>query len=202
MVSAVCSDGAPVMLGRKYSFGALVKADAPHIIITHCILHRHALATKTLPSKLAEVLKIVVECVNYVRTIALVHLIFSELCEEMGSEFEVLMYHSDIRWLPRERVLNRVFAIQVQQQLFRTTTLSTFWCQQIVTYPVIATKAVEILIPFVTTCLCEQSFSRMLDIKTKKRNRLCCKIDMRVALAKVKPRISELVSERQQQKSH
>lgn len=50
--------------------------------------------------------------------------------------------------------------------------------------------------------LCEQSFSRMVDIKTKKRNRLCCENDMRVALAKVKPRISELVSERQQQKSH
>ncbi|KAM5138165.1 protein FAM200C-like [Mantella aurantiaca] len=91
---------------------------------------------------------------------------------------------------------------QVQQQLFRTTTLSTFWCRQMVTYPVIAMKALECFIPFVTTYLCEQSFSRMLDIKTKKRNRLCCENDMRVALAKIEPRISELVSERQQQKSH
>ncbi|KAK3865664.1 hypothetical protein Pcinc_028758 [Petrolisthes cinctipes] len=46
---------------------------------------------------------------------------------------------------------------QVQQQLFRTTTLSTFWCHQIVVYPLIAKKALEILIPFVTTYLCEQS---------------------------------------------
>ncbi|KAF2355858.1 hypothetical protein FHG87_013386 [Trinorchestia longiramus] len=68
-------------------------------------------------------------------------------------------------------------------------------------YAVTAKKALEILIPFVTTYLCEQSFSRMLDIKTKKRNRLCCE-NMRVVLAKVKPRISELASERQQQKSH
>jgi len=81
---------------------------------------------------------------------------------------------------------------QVQQQLFRTTTLSTFWCQQMAAYPVIAKKALEIFIPFVTTYLCEQSFSRMLDIKTK--NRLCCEADMRVALAQVKPRISELIS--------
>ncbi|XP_075696915.1 protein FAM200C-like [Rhinoderma darwinii] len=330
MVSAVCSDGAPVMLGRKSGFGALVKADAPHIIVTHCILHRHELSTKTLPPKLAEVLKIVVECVNYVRNSALRHRIFSELCKEMGSEFEVLLYHSNVRWLSRGQVLNRVFALrvelalflqehqhrhadclknsefililaymadifaalnhlnqqmqgendnfanfpllddcvskiedvsgigdisvpaelkqaiathldelaksldgyfptresypawvrqpftfsvettdvndkyldeiieiqqsQVQQQLFRTTTLSTFWCQQMVTYPVIAKKALEIFIPFVTTYLCKQSFSRMLDIKMKKRNRLCCENDMRVALAKVKPRISELVS--------
>ncbi|XP_040275822.1 protein ZBED8-like [Bufo bufo] len=345
MVSAVCSDRAPAMLRRKSGFGALVKADAPHIIVTHCILHRHALATKTLPPKLAEVLKIVVECVNYVRNSALRHRIFRELCKEMGSEFEVLLYHSNVRWLSRGQVLNRVFAVrvelalflqehqhchadcfkdsefililaymtdifaalnhlnqqmqgggvniieaeenlkafqkklprlckiedvsgigdisvptelkqaiathldelatsldgyfptresypawvrqpftfsvettdvndeyldeiielqqsQVQQQLFRSTTLSTFWCQQMVTYPVIAKKALEFFIPFVTTYLCEQSFSRMLDIKTKKRNRLCCENDMRVALAKVKPRISDLVSERQQQKSH
>lgn len=90
---------------------------------------------------------------------------------------------------------------QVQQQLFRTTTLSTFWCRQMDKYPVIAKKALDFFIPFVTTYLCEQSFSRMLDIKTKKRNRLCCDND-RMVLAKVKPRISELVSQRQQEKSH
>ncbi|XP_070409501.1 protein FAM200C-like isoform X1 [Nothobranchius furzeri] len=114
MVSAVCTDGAPVMLGRKSGFGALVKADAPHIIVTHCILHRHALATKTLPPKMAEVLKIVVECVNYVRNSALRHRIFSELCKEMGSEFEVLLYHSNVRWLSRGQAPNRVFAMRVE----------------------------------------------------------------------------------------
>ncbi|KAF2347970.1 hypothetical protein FHG87_021274 [Trinorchestia longiramus] len=100
MVSAVRSDRVPVTLGRKSGFGAVVKADAPHIIVTHCILHGHALATKTLPPKLAEVLKIV-DCVNYMQSSALRHRIFSELCKEMGSEFEVLLYHSNIRWLSR-----------------------------------------------------------------------------------------------------
>jgi len=33
-------------------FGALVKSDAPLIIITHCVLHRHVLATKSVPPKL------------------------------------------------------------------------------------------------------------------------------------------------------
>ncbi|KAF2359475.1 hypothetical protein FHG87_009764 [Trinorchestia longiramus] len=50
-------------------------------------------------------------------------------------------------------------------------------------------------------CLCKQFFSRMLDIKTKKSNRLFCENDTRVVLAKVKLRISELVPGRQQQKS-
>ncbi|KAF2345097.1 hypothetical protein FHG87_024147 [Trinorchestia longiramus] len=96
--------------GKKSGFGAVVKADAPHIIVTHCILHRHALATKTFPPKLAEVLKIAVACVR--------HSIFSELCKEMGSEFEVLMYQFNIRWLFRGQVLNRVFAVRAELTLF------------------------------------------------------------------------------------
>ena len=32
---------------------------------------------------------------------------------------------------------------QVQQQLFKTTTLSTFWCHQIVAYPLLAKKALR-----------------------------------------------------------
>jgi len=118
MVSAVCLDGAPAMLGRHSGFGALVKSDAPHFLVPHCVLHRHALATKTLPPKLVEVLKIVVECVNYVRNSSMKHRIFKELCNEIGSEFEVLLYHSNIRWLSRGKLLNRVFAIRVELALF------------------------------------------------------------------------------------
>jgi len=118
MVSAVCSDGAPAMLGRNSSFGALVKADAPHVIVTHCVLHRHALASKTLPPELADVLKIVVETVNYVRSSTLNHRIFKELCNKIGSEFEVLLYHSNVRWLSQRKVLRCVFALHVELALF------------------------------------------------------------------------------------
>lgn len=38
---------------------------------------------------------------------------------------------------------------KVQQQLFRTTMLSTFWCRQMEKYPVIAKKALEF---FYTIC--------------------------------------------------
>ena len=57
---------------------------------------------------------------------------------------------------------------QVQQQLFRTTMLSTFLCHQIVAFPLLPKKALEILISFVTMYLCEKSFSTMVDINTKK----------------------------------
>lgn len=55
MVSTVNSDEAPAMLRNKSGFSALVRADAPQIISTHCVLNKHALATKTLPQKLTEV---------------------------------------------------------------------------------------------------------------------------------------------------
>lgn len=61
MVAAVCSDGASLVFGNDSGFGALVKAEAPHVIVTHSILDRHALATKSLPPNLAQVLNIVVE---------------------------------------------------------------------------------------------------------------------------------------------
>ena len=60
IVYAICLDGARVMLERNCGFGTLLKADAPHITVTHCLLYRHGLATKTFTPKLAEVLKIVV----------------------------------------------------------------------------------------------------------------------------------------------
>ena len=107
------------MLGRKSGFGVLVKADAPHITEAHCLLLKNELATKTFPPILTEVLTIVVKCVNYVRNSALKHRIFKVLCNEMGSEFEILLYYSNVRWLSRESAepcfrlpcgISRVFA--------------------------------------------------------------------------------------------
>ena len=91
---------------------------------------------------------------------------------------------------------------QTQQQLFGTTTLSTFWCRQMEGYPRIAKATLEILTPFVTSYLCEQGFSKLVEIKTKKRSRLDCENDMRVALAKTKPRISQIATRQQEQKTH
>ena len=49
---------------RRREKRRLLKADAPHITVTYCLLHRHALVTITFTPKLEEVLKIVVEYVS------------------------------------------------------------------------------------------------------------------------------------------
>ena len=48
VVGSICTDGAPAMMGVRSGFTALVKQKAPHVIM-HCVLHRYALAAKTLP---------------------------------------------------------------------------------------------------------------------------------------------------------
>ena len=72
MIGSLCTDGTHAMLGNKSGFASRVKMEVPHITITHCTLHRHALAAKSLPEKLKKVLSIAVSAANYIRGNALI----------------------------------------------------------------------------------------------------------------------------------
>ena len=102
------------LLRCKSDLRGLIKSVAPHIAFTHCMLHKHTLVSKMLPSSLADVLKIVVETVNFVRGRALNHRIFMQLCKEMDSKFKVLLYHIEVRWLSQGKVMNCVFALRAE----------------------------------------------------------------------------------------
>ena len=67
--------------------------------------------------------------------------------------------------------------------------LNIFWISRLQDIPTLASQAVQILIGFSTTYLCEQTFSTVLGMKTKKHNRLNVSSDARVALPVTKPRI-------------
>ena len=75
----------------------LIKSVVPHIAFTHCMLHKHALVSKMLPSSLTDVFKIVIETVNFVSGQALNHCIFMQLCKDMDSKFKVLLYHPEVQ---------------------------------------------------------------------------------------------------------
>ena len=111
-IGSLCTDGAPAMLGKTSGFASLVKKEAPHIIVTHCFLHRHALASKTLSPALKEILSVSVKIVNFVRARALNNRIFKRLCQEMGAQHEVLLYHTEVRWLSRGQVLKRLMELR------------------------------------------------------------------------------------------
>ena len=356
MCGSICTDGAPIMLGNKSDFATLVKKEAPHVTVTHYVLHRHALATKTLPEKLKTVLSVVVRAVNFIRGRAVNHRLFASFCDEIGDEHSVLLYHTEVRWLSRGRVLTHVFELheeimqflrnqgseiadhfenrefilslayladvfmhlnelnmsmqgtamnmitareklsaftkklpvwikriesgnfanfpsldeaasaeeelpianEVKEHLqeliqsfqgyfhleegsvaqgwirdpflfnldsmddndmmkddlvelqtndrirmeFETMQLDMFWCAQLQTFPQLAGRALEVLVPFATTHLCEAGFSTLLHIKTKAGNCLDASDDMRLALSKKEPRLNSIINEKQQQKSH
>ena len=86
---------------------------------------------------------------------------------------------------------------------FRDIPLDEFWIGVGKEYKQISKKALEILLQFCTTYLCEQSFSTLVLIKNDKRS--CLKeIDqeLRVAFLNIKPSIQRLSSLRQAQVSH
>jgi len=357
-LGSLCTDGAPSMLGKSSGFTALIKKEIPDIIITHCFLHRHALASKTLPTNLKEVITTAVKVVNFIRDRALHHRLFKVLCQEMGSEHEVLLYYTEVRWLSRGQVMKRLYELReeisyflierqsslskyfdsiefvhrlayltdifshlnkvnisiqgkevtimdasekinafvgkislwkrrlqsenlpnfptLEQELsknnialsssmksqicehldvlensfgnyfdftfskseiwlrnpffvdlntiddsdlgkdelidlrskemarhdFQTKNLIEFWCSLTMAYPRAVSTAMKFLIPFATTYLCESGFSTMVTIKTKSRNRLDIKDDMRVALSNTVPDFKAILQSKQQQMSH
>jgi len=106
------------MLGNRSGFAALLKKEITNLKITHCFLHRHALAAKTLPPDLRKILEISVKVVNMIRGRALNHRLFQSFCEEVGKEHTVLLYHTEVRWLSRGRVLSRLFELRDEIQQF------------------------------------------------------------------------------------
>ena len=118
MVGSLCTDGALTMLGNKSGFASRVKKEVPHITVTHCMLHRHALAAKSLPENLKNVLSNAVRAVNYIRGNALNYHLFKAFCNEVGAKHSVLFYHTEVRWLSRGRVLTRVFKLRKEIEMF------------------------------------------------------------------------------------
>ena len=79
---------------------------------------------------------------------------------------------------------------------FSSSSLIEFWCSMLQEYFELAKRALEALIRFPTTYLCEAAISALVNIKTTYCNRPMVANDMRIALSNINPRIDELVSKR------
>ena len=74
--------------------------------------------SKTLPDNLKEVMDSVVPIVNFIRGRATNYMLFKCLCEKMGAEHTVLLFHTTVLWLSRGKVLNRLFELRCELLAF------------------------------------------------------------------------------------
>lgn len=116
----VCSDGAAAMIGKVKGTITRIKGVAPKCSSSHCVLHRHALATMKMSHELKIVLDQAVQIVNYVKSRPLQSRLFKKACEDVGSQHRSLLLHTQVRWLSRGRVLLRLFELRDELKIFFT----------------------------------------------------------------------------------
>ncbi|XP_022182264.1 zinc finger MYM-type protein 6-like, partial [Myzus persicae] len=114
----VCTDGAAAMTGRISGFKAEVMKVSPDIRFVHCIIHRENLTFRKIGCELNSIMNDVVSMVNFVKTRALNSRLFKILCEDMGSNHNTLLFHTDVRWLSRGKVLKRVIELSDELRIF------------------------------------------------------------------------------------
>ena len=106
------------MIGSIKGFVSLVKKVNSEIITTHCFLHCEVLIGKTLNSDLTQVLKEVIEMVNYIKAGPLKSRLSTKLCKEMEANYENLLLHTEARWLLSGKALSRAYELKEKMLAF------------------------------------------------------------------------------------
>jgi len=128
------------MVGSIKGFITFAKNKNPNITSTHCFLHRESLISKTLPITLKPILDQVVNMVNYIKSRPLKTRLFKKMCASMDAQHENLLLHSEVRWLSRDKVLNRVLELKDELLMFfqneKNDTFNNFltneiWCTKL-----------------------------------------------------------------------
>ena len=110
------TDGARAMVRVRRGVVAFIKQITPEVVSIHCILHRETLVAKKLANEekncqLADVICDVTKIVTTILKISKSNRAFHELLRGMGHDVR-LVYHSEVRWLSRGRVIERVWKLR------------------------------------------------------------------------------------------
>ena len=98
------------MTGRHSGVVTRMQAVAPDATWVHCRIHREALAAKGMPDSLKDILDTTVNMFNFAKARPLNSLVFSALCNDMGSDHVMLLQHT-VGWLSRGKILTHLFLL-------------------------------------------------------------------------------------------
>lgn len=115
---SICTDGAAAMTGQYKGAVSRIKKLNPLVKWVHCVIHREALAARSISSSLNDVLQSCITIVNCIKAKPLNNRLFKRLCEELGCEYKHLLLHTDVRWLSRGRMLQRIVDLQEEVRQF------------------------------------------------------------------------------------
>jgi len=82
----------------------------------HCIVHQETPCAKSLQMK--NLMDVVVKTVNFIRARGLNHRQLTSFLTLLDTEYGELLYHTELRWLIREKVLQRFFELRQEIALF------------------------------------------------------------------------------------
>ena len=119
---SVTTDGAPNMTGSKMGLVARIRRHCEEQgfdnlpVSFHCIVHQQALASTA--AHFADVMKVVTDSVNYIRSRGLKHRQFQEFLNSVEAEYTDVLYYTQVRWLSRGTVLQRFFNLRHEIRQF------------------------------------------------------------------------------------
>ena len=65
----------------------------------HCIIHQEALASRIMPLSLKQTLNYAIKDVSFIKSNALSIQHFGKLCQDIGAEYNFLLFHTFVHWL-------------------------------------------------------------------------------------------------------
>ncbi len=120
-MAGITTDRAPAMVGRKSGLATFMSQKVSEcggkVVKYHCILHQEQLCAKSVG--LVDVMRDVVKIVNNIRSKALSHRQFKALMDEMDAQYGDVLYHQEVRWLSRGKVLRRFFDLRDEIRVFQ-----------------------------------------------------------------------------------
>ncbi|XP_072377904.1 protein FAM200A-like [Diabrotica undecimpunctata] len=120
-VIGICIDGTQAMTGCRSGFMELAEKKNNRIIGSHCNIYTQALASQTLPEPLNVTLNLASKIVNHIKSSALNTRLFQALCQELNSDQKTLLFHTEVRWLSKGNMLERLYNLKSKVKILLMT---------------------------------------------------------------------------------